>query len=127
MNRTVIRTLLKLLFWSAFFFALVMAALPRPPQLLGEAPDKVQHILAFATLTGLAWVAYPRVPLWRIVLGLSLYGALIEFVQAIPTLHRDSDVRDWIADTAAIAATLLILHFGATRLRARLSRQDDYR
>ena len=51
----------------------------------------------------------------RILERLSFVGALIEVVQSIPQLHRDCDIRDWIADTAAIAVMLLIL--GAVRLR----------
>ena len=39
----------------------------------------------------------------RIGERLSFLGALIEVLQAIPELHRDCDIRDWIADTAAIA------------------------
>ena len=46
-------------------------------------------------------------------LQLSAFGALIEVLQMIQVLHRDADVRDWIADTAAIVvATLIARAFG---------------
>ncbi|HEX6603339.1 MAG TPA: hypothetical protein VF027_00480 [Sphingomicrobium sp.] len=93
-------------FWSAVAFAFVMAVLPHPPQLPGAPSDKVQHVIAFTTLGLLAAWAHPRASLLRLVLGLSLFGALIEVVQAIPSLHRDSDVVDWIADTLACAVAL---------------------
>ncbi|NLR70714.1 hypothetical protein HGI47_07490 [Novosphingobium sp. ERN07] len=98
----------RLLFWPALIFALIMAVLPKPPQLPGpDLGDKVQHMLAFFTLTTLAGVGWPRLPLLRAVLWLSLVGAGIEVIQAIPSLYRDSDWRDWIADTVAIMAALV--------------------
>ncbi|MFL6726883.1 MAG: hypothetical protein ACJ8FS_10270 [Sphingomicrobium sp.] len=105
-------------FWTAACFALVMAVLPHPPEIPGEPNDKVQHIIAFATLALLGSFAYPRTGLTKLLAGLSLFGALIEVVQAIPALHRDSDVRDWIADTAAVAAVLLIIRWRRERRRA---------
>lgn len=100
---------LRLAFWLAASFALVMAILPKPPQLPGAPSDKIQHIVAFVVLAGLAAAAYRRASLVVIAAGLSAFGALIEFLQALPMLHRDSDVRDWLADTAASTAVLLII------------------
>lgn len=102
---------LKAIFWAAACFAFVMAVLPHPPQLPGEPNDKVQHIIAFATLAGLGSFAYPVTSVVRLLVGLSLFGALIEVVQAIPALHRDSDVMDWIADTAAVLVVLLLVRW----------------
>jgi VanZ family protein len=103
------------IFWAAASFAFVMAVLPHPPEIPGEPNDKVQHIVAFATLAALGSFAYPRIALLRLLAGLSLFGALIEVVQAIPALHRDSDVRDWIADTVAVAVVLLIVRWWRSR------------
>lgn len=98
----------RFLFWPALLFAVVMAVLPQPPQLPGaDLGDKVQHMLAFFTLTTLAGIGWPRLPLMRAVLWLSLVGAGIEVLQAIPLLHRDSDWRDWVVDTVAIVAALV--------------------
>lgn len=98
--------LLAILFWTALLFAFVMAVLPKPPRLPGEPSDKVQHVIAFATLALLAASAYPRARLLRIGVLLSLFGALIEFVQTVPVLHRDGSVLDWVADTAAAGLVL---------------------
>lgn len=94
-----------LLFWLAVGFTLIMALLPKPPVLPGEPTDKIQHILAFITLTILSLIAAPW---WRGVqriLLLSSFGALIELLQAIPSLHRSSDSADWLADTVAVVIT----------------------
>jgi VanZ family protein len=101
----------RLLFWGAALFALVMATLPHPPDLPGHPSDKIQHIIAFATLGALGAWAYPRTRLVRIAIGLSMFGATIELMQAIPSLHRDSDVLDWLADTAASALVLLLVRW----------------
>jgi VanZ family protein len=102
-------------FWAAACFAFVMAVLPHPPEIPGEPNDKLQHITAFATLALLGSFAYPRTALLRLLVALSLFGALIEIVQAIPALHRDSDVLDWIADTAAVAIVLLLIRWWRSR------------
>ena len=111
----------RILFWTATGFAFVMAVIPHPPQLPGEPNDKIQHIAAFATLSVLGAWAYARAPLLRMAIGLSLFGALIEIVQAIPALHRDSDVLDWIADTAACVAVLLLVRWWRRRKSATFS------
>jgi len=103
------------LFWAAACFAFVMAVLPYPPPVPGQPSDKVQHMVAFATLALLGSFAYPKWGLLRLLAVLSLFGALIEVVQAIPALHRDSDVIDWIADTAAVAAVLLLIRWWEAR------------
>lgn len=101
-------TLRVLVFWAAALFALVMACLPQAPPMFEAAGDKFQHIVAFLVLTGLALWSYPQVALARIAIGLSAYGALIEILQAIPALHRDSDIRDWLADTVAVICVCVV-------------------
>ena len=108
-------TFFRLLFWAAALFALVMALLPHPVELPGHPSDKVQHIVAFATLGGLGLAAYPRLPVVLLIAGLSLFGAAIEAGQAIPALHRDADPLDWIADTAACAVAILALRWWVRR------------
>jgi hypothetical protein len=105
----------KALFWAAALFALVMALLPHPPEVPGEPSDKVQHIAAFAALAVLGRFAFPRVSTPRLIAALSLYGALIEILQLIPVLRRDSDPIDWLADTIACSLVLLALHWWRTR------------
>ena len=106
-------------FCVALLFAVTMATLPHPPRLFSDAMgDKLNHMMAFATLTALASVGWPTAPRWRVAERLSFLGALIEVVQALPALHRDCDIRDWIADTLAIlvvtgVVTLFRGHQGA--------------
>jgi VanZ family protein len=103
------------LFWAAAIFAFVMAVLPHPPEVPGHPNDKVQHITAFAMLALLGSFAYPATALIQLLIRLSLFGAAIEVVQAIPVLHRDSDVLDWMADTVAVAVVLLIVRWWRSR------------
>lgn len=107
----------RLLFWAAAAFGFVMAVLPHPPEVPGAPSDKVQHILAFLTLAALARWAYPAVRKRWLLLGLALFGAAIELLQAIPVLNRDADPLDWVADVAAAAAV-----FAAVALWPRLTR-----
>jgi VanZ family protein len=110
--------LLRIAFWGAAAFALVMAVLPQPPHLPGDPSDKILHVMAFAVLAALASAAYPRTGILRLLAGLSLFGAAIEIVQTIPSLHRDGDVVDWLADTASAGFVLAL----AALARARVQR-----
>jgi len=83
-----------------------MALLPHPPQLPGAPSDKLQHIVAFATVAGLGSIAYRKMGLMRLLASLSAFGAIIEVLQRIPALHRDGDPLDWAADTIAAAMVL---------------------
>ncbi|MES2136878.1 MAG: hypothetical protein V4502_07455 [Pseudomonadota bacterium] len=105
------------LFWAAALFAFVMAVLPHPPQIPGHPEDKVQHIAAFVTLAAIGVWAYPRARFTRLLVALSLFGAAIELVQAIPALHRDSDIVDWLADTVAAGVVLLAIAWWRRRAR----------
>jgi VanZ family protein len=107
----------RLIFWAAWAFSLVMAVLPHPPRLPGEPSDKVEHVAAFLTLGLLSAWAYPKTPLIQLLIRLSLFGALIELIQAIPSLSRDSDPLDWLADTIAAAVALGIAHWWRNRSR----------
>ena len=94
----------------ALSVAIVTTLLPEPPRLpLDGIGDKWAHALAFATLALLASLAYPKAPVTRIGGRLSSLGALIEVLQSIPALHRDCDIRDWLADTAGIIAVLALV------------------
>jgi hypothetical protein len=74
--------------------------------------------MAFAVLTVLAVPAFPKARSWQILLGLGAFGALIELVQAIPALHRDCDLADWLADVASILCMLVAMRMLAFLYRA---------
>ena len=103
------------IFWAAACFAFVMAVLPHPPEVPGHPNDKIQHIAAFATLALFGSFAYPLTTLFSLLVRLSLFGAAIEVIQAIPALHRDSDILDWLADTVAVAVVLLAVRWWRAR------------
>ncbi len=105
------------LFFLAIAFTLVMALLPKPPPLpIDRFGDKFEHMLAFSVLAFLARFSFHRVSNWRLLEHLSFFGALIEVFQSLPSLHRDCDPRDWVADTIAAGAALLLAHWLAPRL-----------
>ena len=107
------------LFWAAAIFALVMALIPYVPDIPGNPSDKIQHMAAFITLSLLGAWAFPGLSLIQLLLRLSLFGASIELVQAIPVLHRDSDPLDWIADTIACIIVLGVIAWWRARPRYR--------
>lgn len=107
-ERNTFEKLARTLLLAAAVFAFVMACLPHPPPLPGEPSDKVQHIAAFVVLGCLAAAGYRRVHLAVLFFALSLFGASIELVQAIPALHRDSDIKDLMADMIAALFALFV-------------------
>ncbi|MBW8784303.1 MAG: hypothetical protein JF593_06655 [Novosphingobium sp.] len=107
-------------FFIALVFAMVMALLPKPPHLpIDRFGDKFEHILGFSVLAGLGVLSFPAVNRWRIAERLSFLGALIEVCQSIPALHRDCDIRDWIADTIAIVVVIGLSTLVLPRLNGR--------
>lgn len=108
----------RIAFVFAACFALVMAVLPHPPPIPGQPPDKIMHMLAFATLGALAAYGFRLQSVALLFLGLTAFGALIELVQAIPMLNRDSDAADLAADMAAALAALAAVR-GAAAWRER--------
>jgi hypothetical protein len=93
-------------FFAALLFTFYSAVIP-PQKAVQLVPwDKAEHFIAFYALTGLAVAAFPRRPLLLVAALLSGFGALIEFVQGLPIVHRDRDFWDWVADTLAILAAL---------------------
>lgn len=94
----------------AIVFAVTMALLPKPPHMpIDRFGDKFEHMLAFATLAALASFAYPAARALKVLERLSFLGAMVEVLQSIPSLHRDCDIHDWMADTLAIAIMVGII------------------
>jgi VanZ family protein len=96
--------LLRLAFWAVALFAFVMAVLPSSPSL--EVSDKLQHMAAFFVIAILGCAAYPRFGRLKLALALIAFGGLIEIVQMIPLLGRDSQLSDWVADIIAVLIAL---------------------
>lgn len=108
------------IFWAALGFTIVMALLPQPPSLPVEASDKTMHMIAFAVLSLLAAVAFPRRQLLVLFAWMAALGALIEVLQMIPSLHRDAELGDWVADCVA-SLVALVLSRSARRLFASIN------
>src|ERR1700712_1325943 len=106
LNITFLVRLARVVFVAATVFTAYSAVIP-PQHAVQLVPwDKAEHFIAFYGLTGLAVAAFPKHKLLVIAALLSGFGALIEFVQGLPIVHRDRDFWDWVADTTAIIAAL---------------------
>ena len=90
-------------------FTLFEAWIPADHAIEVLGGDKLNHGLAFGTLIGLAAMGYPRQNPVVIAICLSAVGAVIELVQGLPVINRDSDFDDWLADTTAIGIVLVIV------------------
>ncbi len=91
-------------FWGTLLFTFVCAEVPADHALQLFPWDKAEHFTAFYVLSTLAAAAFPRRSLIILGLWLSLFGVMIELVQALPFIHRDADIFDWVADAAGISA-----------------------
>ena len=107
------------LFGLALAFALIMAILPQSTLSVAPTHDKHLHALVFMVLATLALFSFPRTGLLRLFFGLALIGAVIEFVQAIPSLGRDSDLFDWLADLLG-AGSIIVLAWLVRQRKANL-------
>lgn len=100
------------LFYVAVVTAVVVACLPGLPTPIQLLSDKALHFVAFALLTVLAILAFPKV--WRgiILIGLSFLGLGIELLQATTWINRTPEGLDLVADVLAIGLTLLFFEVG---------------
>ncbi|WP_442681403.1 teicoplanin resistance protein VanZ [Sphingomonas sp. ASY06-1R] len=95
-------------FWLAVLIAYVSAILPGAEAPHIAAWDKLNHMLAFFTITFLARAAYPRLAVLPLFALLAAFGAFIEISQAVPFIHRDAEWDDWFADVIAIVIGLVL-------------------
>lgn len=62
--------------------------------------DKANHAAAFAVLTGVTALGWPRAGFLRLSAIMLSAGILIELIQGLPVVGRDADVWDVAADMA---------------------------
>ena len=105
MSASMIQRSARALFWLALLFSLAMAVMPVPPEI--PTNDKTQHVVAFMTLTLLARIGYWQSSSLRLFLWIGAFGGLIELVQGLEIVSRDSDPVDWLADLGATAVLLI--------------------
>ncbi len=103
-----LRRLFVFAFWAALLFAYIEAIIPGRDALNLSSWDKMNHMIAFFTITFLARAAYPRIPVFRLFLMMAAFGAFIELSQAMPFIGRDAEWDDWFADLVATAAGLIV-------------------
>lgn len=86
-----------------------LAFSPRPPDPLSTGWDKLNHGAAFTALTMTALLAFPRPyrALWVVLLGLLVFGGLIEVVQGFVP-NRSSEWADLLADALGILAGTIV-------------------
>lgn len=100
---------LRILFWIALGSLLALALLPSPTvEEFMLFSDKVMHALAFSVLATLGFWSYPKRIVY-VVIGLLLYGALIEFFQAL-TETRAPEWADWLSDALGILIALSLIN-----------------
>jgi VanZ family protein len=92
---------------------LMLALSPAPPPTLSTGWDKANHLLAFATLGGLASQGWRSAWTWACLLA---FGGAIELLQAL-TPTREASWADLGADALGLALAALVV--GAIRRRAR--------
>ena len=110
-----VQRIFRVLFVAAMVTAVVLALLPAVDDPFANMWDKLKHALTFSVLAGLAAFGWRATPLTRIGERLSFLGALIEVFQSLPSLHRDCDPKDWLADTLAVAVALILIKASGLR------------
>lgn len=109
LGRIVRRLMVPMLITSAFGIALC-AALPDGTTVSLGLGDKVDHFAAFAVLAAVCTTALPSLALGYLQGAMIAFGASIELVQTIPSLQRQSDAKDLLADAAGSAVVLALVY-----------------
>lgn len=91
---------LKSAFWLCAFAVLVLSLAPTSPELPTTGWDKSNHFVGFAMLAVLGLPAYLRYR-WVVLIGLVLYGGLIEVLQS-HTTYRLGEWSDLLADAIGV-------------------------
>jgi hypothetical protein len=68
--------------------------------------DKAEHFACFYALAAVGAFAFPKLKAVWLGLALSALGGSIEIVQGLPMVARDSDWKDWAADSIAVGCAL---------------------
>lgn len=97
-----------ILFYGALLLGCIMAFSPSEMGLQPQLNDKLLHSGGFAVMAFLSHMAHPRVPIIRLIVGLSLFGIGIELIQAwLP--YRDFSLWDWGADILGVVLYFQII------------------
>lgn len=96
-------TKISTLIFSICFVILTYLLLMEMPPANNVSPykDKIEHIIAFGGVTFWGLMAFPARRM-LIVLGLTMFGAVMEVLQGLLTTTRQPSVYDWLADIVGI-------------------------
>ena len=97
----------RILFWLLLGVILVLALMPAESAPSVSNDDKINHILAFFTLSFMAHLLWPQARLPLLFLLLTLLGGAIELLQLTMGFGRDADWMDFVADIVAILLGIL--------------------
>lgn len=96
----------KVLFYLALIAGCIIAFSPAEAGLQPQLNDKFLHVVGFSIMALFCHLAHPNTAYWLQILGLALFGAGIELVQAyLP--YRSFSIWDWLADIVG-----LFIYFG---------------
>ena len=100
----------RVLGWTLVAFVIYASLMPAPPSLPVEGGDKLEHVLAYATLMlWFAWL-YRRVTTRLFfALGFLALGIALEFAQGL-TDYRSFEVADMAADGIGVVLGWLLAH-----------------
>ncbi|WP_373491367.1 hypothetical protein [Parasphingorhabdus sp.] len=102
-----VQNMFRLAFWLLLGIILILALIPADDAPSVSTDDKLNHILAFFTLSFMARLLWPRLKLAILFLLLTLLGGAIELLQLVMGFGREADWMDFGADVLAIALGLL--------------------
>lgn len=99
---TAYNTLFKCIFLACFALLtyLLLVEMPPSPQ-TSLYKDKLQHMVAFGGVTFWGLWAFASYQRW-VVVGLVLFGGLMEVLQGLLTVTRQPSTLDWLADIVGI-------------------------
>ncbi len=92
----------RILFWLLLGIILAISLMPAGGAPTVFAYDKLNHGLAFFTLSLMARLLWPRTNVVILFVLLMIFGGGIELLQLTMGLGRDADWWDFAADVAAI-------------------------
>ena len=102
-----VQSILRIAFWLLFGLILALSLVPAEDAPTVFADDKLNHILAFFTLSMMARWLWPRINFALLFVFLTAFGGAIELLQLAMGFGRDADWMDFAADIVAIALGML--------------------
>lgn len=127
MRRTVLRDFHRPRLWLGLWMAAIaiviaLSLLPPPAMSVPPGTDKLEHLLAYAALSGFAVMLFARMRAQALAAAvLVVLGVSLEVAQATLTQTRAAESADALANTLGVLAGLLV---SATPMATLLQRLD---